>query len=168
MYLNHHNIPRPRGRKTQSPIRRRTVLKEFKEFAIKGNMLDMAVGIIIGAAFGTIIKSLVDDVIMPPIGMLLGGVDFKEFYFILGDQAGASYETLAAAQEAGAVTINYGLFINAVISFLIVAIAVFFVVRSFNKLKKEEEVVEEAPADPEPSAEEALLTEIRDLLKAKG
>ena len=144
------------------------MLKEFKEFAVKGNMLDMAVGIIIGAAFGTIIKSLVDDVIMPPIGMMLGGVDFKEFFFTLGDPAGAPFTTLAAAQEAGAVTINYGLFINALISFLIVALAVFFVVRSFNKLKKEEEVVEEAPADPEPSAEETLLTEIRDLLKAQA
>jgi large conductance mechanosensitive channel len=146
------------------------VLKEFKEFAVKGNMLDMAVGIIIGAAFGTIIKSLVDDVIMPPIGMMLGGVDFKEFFILLSDPAAAApYATLAAAQEAGAVTINYGLFINALISFLIVAFAVFMVVRSFNKMKREEEeVVEEAPAEPEPSAEEVLLTEIRDLLKTQG
>jgi large conductance mechanosensitive channel len=151
------------------PRRRRTVLKEFKEFAVKGNMLDMAVGIIIGAAFGTIIKSLVDDVIMPPIGMLLGGVDFKEFFVLLSDPAATGpYATLAAAQEAGAVTINYGLFINALISFLIVAFAVFMVVRSFNKLKREEEVVEEAPAEPEPSAEEKLLTEIRDLLKTQA
>lgn len=145
------------------------MLKEFKEFAVKGNMLDMAVGIIIGAAFGTIVKSLVDDVIMPPIGMLLGGVDFKEFFVLLSDPAAAApYATLAAAQEAGAVTINYGLFFNALISFLIVAFAVFLIVRSFNKLKREEEVVEEAPAEPEPSAEEKLLTEIRDLLKAQA
>ena len=145
------------------------MLKEFKEFAVKGNMLDMAVGIIIGAAFGTIVKSLVDDVIMPPIGMLLGGVDFKEFFFLLSDPgAGAPYATLSAAQEAGAVTINYGLFINALISFLIVAWAVFFVVKGFNKMKKEEEVVEETPAEPEPSAEETLLAEIRDLLKAQS
>jgi len=145
------------------------VLKEFKEFAVKGNMLDMAVGIIIGAAFGTIIKSLVDDVIMPPIGMMLGGVDFKEFFMTLSEGATAGpYATLAAAQEAGAVTINYGLFINALISFLIVAFAVFFVIRGFNKMKKEEEVVEEAPAEPEPSAEEKLLTEIRDLLKTQA
>ena len=144
------------------------MLKEFKEFAVKGNMLDMAVGIIIGAAFGTIVKSLVDDVLMPPIGMLMGGVDFKEFFITLGDPTGAPFATLAAAQEAGAVTINYGLFINALISFLIVAWAVFFVVKGFNKLKKKEEVVEEAPAEPEPSAEETLLTEIRDLLKAQG
>ena len=145
------------------------MLKEFKEFAVKGNMLDMAVGIIIGAAFGTIIKSLVDDVIMPPIGMLLGGVDFKEFFMTLSEGATAGpYATLAAAQEAGAVTINYGLFINALISFLIVAFAVFFVIRGFNKMKKEEEVVEEAPTEPEPSAEEKLLTEIRDLLKTQA
>ena len=144
------------------------MLKEFKEFAVKGNMLDMAVGIIIGAAFGTIIKSLVDDVIMPPIGMMMGGVDFKEMFLTLGDPSGAPFATLAAAQEAGAVTINYGLFINAVISFLIVAFSVFMVVRSFNKMKREEEVVEEAPAEPEPTAEEMLLTEIRDLLKVQG
>jgi large conductance mechanosensitive channel len=151
------------------PQRRSAVLKEFKEFAVKGNMLDMAVGIIVGAAFGTIIKSLVDDVLMPPIGMLLGGVDFKEFFITLSEGAAAGpYATLAAAQEAGAVTINYGLFFNALISFLIVAWAVFFVVRGFNKLKKQEEVVEEAPAEPEPSAEETLLTEIRDLLRAQG
>jgi len=154
---------------TASPHRRRTVLKEFKEFAVKGNMLDMAVGIIIGAAFGTIIKSLVADVIMPPIGMALGGVDFSELFMMLSDPAATGpYATVAAAKEAGAVTINYGLFINALISFIIVAFAVFMVVRSFNKMKREEEVVEEAPADPEPTAEETLLTEIRDLLKAKA
>jgi len=142
------------------------VLKEFKEFAVKGNMLDMAVGIIIGAAFGTVIKSLVDDVLMPPIGMLLGGVDFKDFFITLGE---GNFANLAAAQEAGAATINYGLFINSFISFLIVAFAVFFVVKGFNKMKREEEAVgEEAPAEPEPSAEETLLTEIRDLLKAQG
>jgi large conductance mechanosensitive channel len=154
---------------TTSLHRRRTVLKEFKEFAVKGNMLDMAVGIIIGAAFGTIIKSLVADVIMPPIGMALGGVDFAELFMMLSDPAATGpYATVAAAKEAGAVTINYGLFINALISFIIVAFAVFMVVRSFNKMKRDEEVVEEAPADPEPTAEETLLTEIRDLLKAKA
>jgi large conductance mechanosensitive channel len=146
------------------------VLKEFKEFAVKGNVLDMAVGIIIGAAFGTIVKSFVDDVIMPPIGLLLGGVDFSELFITLsqGTVAGP-YATLAAAQEAGAVTINYGLFFNAVISFLIVAWAVFMVVRSFNKMKRREEAEPEAPpAPPEPSAEEKLLAEIRDLLKVRA
>ena len=143
------------------------MLKEFKEFAIKGNMLDMAVGIIIGAAFGTIIQSLVNDVLMPPIGLLLGGVDFSDLFLTL--QAGATpgpYATLAAAQEAGAVTINYGVFANAVISFLIVAFSVFMVVRAFNRLKRQEEAAPAAP--PAPSAEEKLLGEIRDLLKAQG
>ncbi len=146
------------------------MLQEFKEFAMKGNMLDMAVGIIIGAAFGTIIQSLVNDVLMPPIGLLLGGVDFADLFVTLaaGTEPGP-YATLAAAQEAGAVTINYGVFINAMISFLIVAFAVFMVVRGFNKIKREEEAAEEAPpAPPEPSAEEKLLTEIRDLLSRQA
>lgn len=145
------------------------MLKEFKEFAVKGNMLDMAVGIIIGAAFATIVQSLVKDVIMPPIGLALGGVDFAELFAVLREgTTAAPYATLAAAQEAGAVTINYGIFINNVITFLIVAFAVFMVVRSFNKLKREEEEVAEEPAPPEPTAEEVLLTEIRDLLKTQG
>jgi len=143
------------------------MLKEFKEFAIKGNMLDMAVGIIIGAAFGTIIGSLVNDVIMPPIGMLMGGVDFAELFITLqpGTVPGP-YATVAAAAEAGAVTINYGLFVNAIVSFLIIAFAVFMVVRSFNKMKKQEEAAPAAP--PAPSAQEVLLGEIRDLLKSRG
>lgn len=143
------------------------MLKEFKEFAIKGNMLDMAVGIIIGAAFGTIIQSLVNDVIMPPIGMMLGGVDFSDLFLTLAEgTVPAPYATLAAAQEAGAVTINYGVFFNAVISFLIIAFSVFMVVRSFNKLKKKEEAKPKAP--PTPSAEEVLLGEIRDLLRSQA
>ena len=143
------------------------MLEEFKKFAMKGNMLDMAVGIIIGAAFGTIIQSLVNDVMMPPIGLLLGGVDFTDLFLTLqqGTPAGP-YATLAAAQEAGAVTINYGVFVNALVSFLIVAFAVFMVVRSFNKLReKQEEKPAEAPAPPK---EVVLLEEIRDLLKAQG
>jgi large conductance mechanosensitive channel len=114
------------------------MLKEFKEFIMRGNVIDMAVGIIIGAAFGTIIKSLVDDVIMPPIGLLLGKVDFSNLFLVIreGKVAGA-YETLAAAKAAGAVTINYGLFINTIISFLIVASAVFMLIRTVNKLKRE-------------------------------
>ena len=144
------------------------MLKEFKEFAIKGNMLDMAVGIIIGAAFATIVNSLVNDVIMPPIGLLLGGVDFADFYIVLSEGAAAAgpYASLAAAKEAGAVTLNYGVFINALISFLIVALSVFLIVRSFNKLKRKEEEAPAAP--PKPSAEETLLAEIRDLLKARA
>ena len=146
------------------------MLKEFKEFAVKGNVLDMAVGIIIGAAFGTIVKSLVDDILMPPIGLLLGGVDFTDLFISLkvGSIPGP-YATLAAAREAGAVTINYGVFINGLISFLIVAFAVFLIVKSFNKLKaKEEAAPATPPPPPEPSSEEKLLAEIRDILQAKA
>ena len=114
------------------------MLKEFKEFIMRGNVIDMAVGIIIGAAFGTIIKSLVDDVIMPPIGLLLGNVDFSNLFIVIreGKVAGA-FDTLAAAKAAGAITVNYGVFINTIISFLIVAFAVFMLIRSVNKLKRE-------------------------------
>ena len=122
------------------------MLKEFKEFAMRGNVVDMAVGIIIGGAFGTIVKSLVADVIMPPIGLLLGGVDFSDLFFTLKEGATAGpYATLAMAQKAGAVTISYGVFINAVISFLIVAFAVFLLVKSINKLQREKE---QPPAEP--------------------
>jgi len=146
------------------------VLKEFKEFAVKGNVLDMAVGIIIGAAFGTIVKSLVDDILMPPIGLLLGGVDFTDLFLTLSaGSVPGPYGTLAAAREAGAVTINYGVFINGLISFLIVAFAVFMIVKSFNKLKAKEEAAPAAPPPPpEPTAEEKLLVEIRDILQAKA
>lgn len=120
------------------------MLKEFKEFAMRGNVVDMAVGIIIGGAFGTIVKSLVSDVIMPPIGLLLGGVDFSELFITLKEGASAGpYATLAGAQEAGAVIISYGLFINSVISFLIVAFAVFLLIKSLNKLQIEKPAVEE-------------------------
>jgi len=143
------------------------MLKEFKEFAAKGNMLDMAVGIVIGAAFATIISSLVNDIIMPPIGMALGGVDFSELFVVIGqgDPAGP-YATLAAAKEAGAVTINWGLFVNALITFVIIAFALFMVIKGFNSMKREEEAAPAAP--PAPSNEEKLLTEIRDLLRASS
>ncbi len=115
------------------------MLKEFREFAMRGNVVDMAVGIIIGAAFGAIVKSLVDDVIMPPIGLLLGNVDFSNLYVVLkeGAAAAAPYASLAEAKKAGAVTLNYGVFINAVVSFTIVAFAVFMLVRTMNRLKAE-------------------------------
>jgi large conductance mechanosensitive channel len=120
------------------------MLQEFKKFAMRGNVVDMAVGIIIGGAFGTIVKSLVNDVIMPPIGLLLGGVDFSDLFLTLKEGAVAGpYATLAAAQDAGAVTISYGLFINSVISFLIVAFAVFLLIKSINKLQAAEEPKEE-------------------------
>lgn len=138
------------------------MLKEFKEFAIKGNMVDMAVGIIIGGAFGTIVTSLVNDIMMPPIGMLTGGVDFSSIFIALD---GGSYASLAAAQAAGAPTLNIGLFINALIAFLIVAWALFLVVKGINKLKKEAEEAPKAPETPAPSQDIVLLTEIRDLLK---
>jgi large conductance mechanosensitive channel len=115
------------------------MLKEFKEFVMRGNVIDMAVGIIIGAAFGTIIKSLVDDVIMPPIGLLLGNIDFSNLFVVLkeGVKAAGPYDTLALAKAAGAVTINYGFFINTVITFLIVAFCVFMLIKSINKMRKE-------------------------------
>jgi len=125
------------------------MLKEFKDFAMRGNVVDMAVGIIIGAAFGKIISSLVSDVIMPPIGMLMGSVSFSELAMALGEGEGAA-------------TINYGIFIDTVINFLIVAFAIFMLIKGMNSMKKKEE---EKPAEPpKPSAEETLLTEIRDLL----
>jgi large conductance mechanosensitive channel len=143
------------------------MLKEFKEFALKGNVLDMAVGIIIGAAFGTIVQSLVRDIIMPPVGLALGGVDFSDLFITLRQgTVGGPYPTLAEAQEAGAVTINYGVFVNGVISFVIIAFAVFMLVKAFNKLKRADDFAPVAP--PPPSAEVTLLTEIRDALKARG
>ena len=142
------------------------MFQEFKKFIAKGNVMDMAVGIIIGAAFTTIVKSLVKDIINPFVGLFTGGVDFSAHYINLSDE---EYETLAAAQEAGAATVNYGIFINAVIQFLIIALVVFMLVRSINKLKeaakKEEEEAAAAPAKP--SAEVQLLTEIRDSLQKK-
>ncbi|MGD8494602.1 MAG: large conductance mechanosensitive channel protein MscL [Gemmatimonadales bacterium] len=145
------------------------MLKEFKEFAAKGNVLDMAVGIVIGAAFGTIVKSFVDQVLMPPIGLALGRVDFSNLYVQLapGDPTGP-YASLAAAQDAGAVVIAWGAFLNAVISFLIIAFCVFLVVKGYNRMMREDEQEETPAAPPEPPAEEKLLTEIRDLLKARG
>lgn len=122
--------------------------KEFKEFALRGNVIDMAVGIIIGAAFGLIARSLVADVLMPPIGLLLGNTDFAELYILLrpGIEVLPPYPTLADAQAAGAVTLNYGVFINTVVSFAVVALAVFFVIKGINSLKKkQEEIPEEAP-----------------------
>lgn len=133
------------------------MLKEFKEFISRGNVIDLAVGIIIGASFTTIVKSLVDDIIMPPLGKLMGGVDFSDFFINLSD---GEFATLASAKAAGAVTINYGVFINAIINFVIVAAAVFILVKNVNRFKKAEAA---APTPPTPT--EALLTDIRDLLK---
>lgn len=136
------------------------MLKEFKEFALKGNFFDMAVGIVIGASFSTIVKSLVDDIIMPLVGFFSGGIDFKEKFINLSD---GDYSTLAAAKEAGAAVITYGNFISAIITFIIVAFVLFLIVKGMNKamsqMKKEEEAAPEEPSD-----EVKLLTEIRDSL----
>jgi large conductance mechanosensitive channel len=139
------------------------MLKEFKEFALRGNVLDLAIGVIIGAAFGRIVSSLVNDVIMPPIGLVLGQIDFSNLFI---DLSGKPHDSLAAAKQAGAPVIAYGSFVNTVIDFLIVALVVFLVVRQVNKLFKKEE--KKAEAEPAPSRSEALLAEIRDLLKARG
>ena len=131
------------------------MLKEFKEFAVKGNVMDLAVAVIIGAAFGKIVASFVADVLMPPIGILLGGVDFTSFPIILKDAVG----------ETPAVTLNYGKFIQTLIDFVIIAFSIFLMIKGLNSFKKKEEEAPAAP--PEPSKEEQLLTEIRDLLKNK-
>jgi large conductance mechanosensitive channel len=131
------------------------IVKEFKEFAMRGNVVDLAVGVIIGAAFGKIVASLVSDIIMPPLGLLLNGIDFKDAKYVLRPAVGKTPET----------ALNYGLFINNVIDFLIVAFCIFLIVKGINSLKKKEEA---APAEaPEPTKEEILLTEIRDLLAKK-
>jgi len=122
------------------------MLKEFKEFAMRGNVVDMAVGIIIGAAFGQIVTSLVNDVLMPPIGLLLGNVDFPNLFIVLkGGTVAGPYASLADAQAVGAVTVNYGVFVNTVISFVIVALAVFLLIRGINRLQRQEEA---PPAEP--------------------
>lgn len=139
------------------------MLREFKEFALRGNVVDMAVGIIIGAAFSKIVTSLVNDVVMPPMGLLLGNVDFSQLYVNL---SGGDYPSLIAAQAAGAATVNYGLFINAILDFLILAVVIFLVIRGMNRMQRKAEA---APAEePKPSAEVRLLTEIRDALKPRA
>jgi len=122
------------------------MLEEFKKFAMKGNMVDMSVGIVIGAAFGAIVKSLVSDILMPPIGILMGNVNFSDLFVVLKEgTTPGPFATLAAAKDAGAVTLNYGLMINTIVNFLIVAFAIFFVVRGINRLKEQEEA---PPAEP--------------------
>jgi large conductance mechanosensitive channel len=141
------------------------MLKEFKEFAMKGNVIDLAVGVVIGGAFGLIVTSLVNDVLMPPIGLLTGGVDFSNLFVTLRDgvKAPGPYASLADAKAAGAVTLNLGVFVNTVIQFLIVAFAIFMVVRSINRIRRQE-----VPPPAETPRQEILLAEIRDLLKSRG
>ena len=130
-----------------------SMMKEFRDFAMRGNVVDMAVGIVIGGAFGKIVSSFVNDVLMPPIGMALGGVDFSDLSVVLKEASG----------DVAAVTLNYGAFIQTLVDFIIIAFAIFMVVKAMNNLKKKEEAA--PPAPPKPSAEEKLLTEIRDLMK---
>ena len=130
-----------------------SMMSEFKSFAMRGNVMDMAVGIVIGGAFGKIVSSFVNDVLMPPIGMMMGGVDFNDLAVVLKEASG----------DVAAVTLNYGSFIQTVVDFLIIAFAIFMVVKAMNNMKKKEEAAPAAP--PKPSAEEVLLTEIRDALK---
>ena len=137
--------------------------REFREFAMRGNVVDLAVGIILGAAFTTIVNSLVNDLIMPPIGLAIGGIDFSNLFVTL---RGGSYPTVEAAKAAGAVTVNYGLFLNAVLRFVIVAFAVFLLVKQINRLRWQEAAEATAPP-PEPPRQELLLAEIRDLLSAR-
>ena len=137
-------------------------MQEFKEFAVKGNMVDLAVGVIIGGAFGKIVSSLVGDVVMPIVGRIVGGVDFGQLYLNLGDQ---TYDTLEAAEKAGAPLVKYGAFINATIDFVIIAFVIFLAIKAINKLKRKEE---EAPAEPAADPEDVvLLREIRDALKQR-
>ncbi|WDR07074.1 large conductance mechanosensitive channel protein MscL [Devosia rhodophyticola] len=142
------------------------MFKEFRDFAIKGNMVDLAIGVIIGAAFGAIVSSLVDDVFMPIIGLILGGVDFSNLFFVLKNPDNLPVPSLTAAQDAGIATLNIGLFINAVVKFTIVAFVLFMVVKGINSMKREA-AKEPVEATPAPSREEVLLTEIRDSLRSK-
>ncbi len=140
--------------------------KEFKQFAMRGNVVDMAVGIIIGAAFGKIVSSLVNDVIMPPIGMLLGGINFNEFKVIISDAVPATVDAAGnVVPEVAAVTLNYGTFIQVVIDFIIIAFAIFLMIKAMNRMQRKEEAKPAPP--PAPSKEETLLAEIRDILKNK-
>ena len=136
------------------------MLQEFKDFISKGSVVDLAIGLIMGAAFGAVVKSFVSDIVMPFVGLFTGGVSFTSLYANL---SGTAYDTLAAAEEAGAAVVAYGRFIDNIITFLITAFVIFLVVRAYNNMKKKEEAVEAAPAGP--STEEVLLGEIRDLLK---
>ena len=143
------------------------MLNEFKQFALRGNVLDMAIGIVIGVAFGAIVSSLVDDIIMPPIGLVLGGLDFSQLFVVLSGEG--EFNTIEQAKEAGAVTWNIGLFINAVVKFVIIAFALFLLVKGFNALRRRQDVAGEAPDAPAtPSRSELLLEEIRDLLASQA
>lgn len=143
-------------------------LKEFRDFATKGNVIDLAVGVIIGAAFGKIVSALVDNIFMPILGILTGKVDFKEKYLLLNDSKGSNFESLAKAKEAGAPVLSYGLFIQSVIEFIIIAFCIFLLVKGINALTRKKEEAPAAPAaPPAPTPQEKLLMEIRDELKKR-
>lgn len=146
-------------------------LKEFKEFAMRGNVVDMAVGVVIGGAFGKIVTSLVSDIFMPLISLAVGGIDFTNWFVQLGGRNVQIYDTLAQAQEAGVAVLSFGNFFQVIFDFIIIAFCIFLVIKGLNKLsslkKKEEEVPAEPAAEPAPSKEEVLLSEIRDILKEK-
>jgi len=145
-----------------------SMLKEFRDFAIKGNMIDLAVGVIIGAAFGAIVSSIVDDLFMPLIGLILGRIDFSNLYIVLNNPNNVAVPSLAAAKAAGVATLNIGLFLNALVKFLIIAWVLFMVVKGINLLKRQAAADPAPPVPAPPSKEEVLLTEIRDALRSRG
>lgn len=142
------------------------MFKEFRDFALKGNVIDLAIGVIIGAAFGAIVSSIVDDIFMPVIGLILSGIDFSNLFIVLNNPGNVPVPSVAAAKAAGVATLNYGLFINAVVKFTIIAFVLFLVVKGINRLKRQEAAAPAAP--PAPSAQEKLLAEIRDAIKAQN
>lgn len=139
------------------------MFKEFRDFAVKGNMIDLAIGVIIGAAFGAIVSSIVDDIFMPLIGLLIGGIDFSNLFIVLSNPGNVPTPSLEVARAAGVATLNVGVFINALVKFTIIAFVLFLVVKGINSLKRE---AAKDPTPPAPSREEVLLTEIRDALRA--
>ena len=141
------------------------MFKEFRDFALKGNVMDLAIGVIIGAAFGAIVASIVDDLFMPIIGLILNGIDFSNLFFVISNPNNIPVPSVAVAKAAGVATLNYGLFINAVVKFAIIAFVLFLVVKGINRLRKKEAAAPAAP--PAPTTEEKLLTEIRDAIKAQ-
>ena len=154
----------PSGEVAETELKRLPMFKEFRDFAIKGNMIDLAIGVIIGAAFGAIVSSIVDDIFMPLIGLIIGGIDFSNLFVVLSNPDNIPVPSIAAAKAAGVATLNVGLFINAVVKFTIIAFVLFMVVKGINSLKREAAV---DPAPAAPSKEEVLLTEIRDALRAQ-
>jgi large conductance mechanosensitive channel len=141
------------------------VFKEFKEFALRGSVVDLAIGVIIGAAFGAIVSSLVDDVFMPVIGLILSGIDFSNLFIVLNNPTGVAVPSVDFARENGIATLNYGLFINAVVKFVIIAFVLFLVVKGINRLRRKEAAAPTPP--PAPTKEETLLMEIRDAIRAQ-